>query len=619
VEGFARSQGVGVDQLETRTTPAGEYVYAIKREEGRPTRAVLGAVLHEVIGSLSFTRPMRWGSGDFKFIRPVRWLLALVDGDLVDLEVAGVQSTRLTYGHRTMAPGSHAVSDPGDYFRRLPSLGVFVDGQKRRALILEQARSLAANNGGEPLDDPELLAEVANLVEYPTAFVGHFNRRYLELPAPVLVTTLRHHQRVFPVRAQSGGLLPVFIGVRNGPQSHLEVVRAGNERVIGARLADAEFFFNQDIRTPLSERVPELRRVVFMENLGTMYDRTLRIQELSRVLAVLAGVRESTQAVIARVAQLCKADLVTQVVREFPELQGVMGREYAVRSGEDLAVAEGIHEHYLPRTTDDALPRDLPGLIVGLADRLDTLGCAFAIDLQPTGSQDPFGLRRQALGVAQLLWNSELHLGLADAVARAVAGVPVPVEDPARLTAEVTEFIVQRVRTLFIEAGVRPDVVDAVLAGDWREVQDAWRRATSLGEFVRTPEFEAVAVGYRRVANLARQAPAGAPDPRLLAEPAEEVLYQSLTRAEREARGRLETRNYSGYLAVLAGLRRPIDDFLDQVLVMAPDEQVRNNRLALLFQANRLFSGMADLGLLGGGQEGEPRRAGAAGNPRQRE
>ncbi|MEW6524487.1 MAG: glycine--tRNA ligase subunit beta [Bacillota bacterium] len=596
--GFARSQGVPVEALQVRTTSAGEYVYAVRRDPGRPAVEVLPAILQQVVNSLEFARPMRWGNADFRFIRPIRWLLALYGGQAVPLEVGGVASGRETYGHRTMAPGPHWTGSVQEYFRLLPSLGVVLDGNERRQRIAEQVRAMAAATGGSSLEDDELLGEVADLVEHPTAFVGSFDRRYLALPAPVLVTTLRHHQRVFPVRSAGGGLLPVFVGVRNGDQRYLDVVRAGYERVIGARLADAEFFFQQDTKIALADRLPELSRVVFMENLGTLHDKTLRVRQLSRVLAAMAGVREGPAQVIDRAALLCKADLITAMVRELPELQGIMGREYATRSGEDPAVAEAIYEHYLPRTADDGLPGQLPGMLVGLADRLDTLAGCFGLGIQPTGSQDPYGLRRQALGVALLLWNSELHLDLEQAVSRAVAGQPLDLENPGAVSQSVLEFIVGRIRTLFTDAGVRQDVVDAVIAAGAREVPDAWRRSTVLAEFARKEEFEALMTGYRRVANLAGRATGQRPDATVLKEAAERELLRALSDTARKVKGRLEARDYQGYLKLLAGLKPHIDRFLDDVLVLAEDETLRASRLALLAWTLELFSGMADLRLL---------------------
>jgi glycyl-tRNA synthetase beta chain len=596
--GFARAQGVDVADLLVRTTAAGEYVYAVRREVGRPTLEVLPSLLEQAIKGVDMARPMRWGDSDFRFVRPVRWLLALYGPELVPLELAGVRSDRRTYGHRTMAPGSHLVPDAHSYFRLLPTIGVVLDGKERKQRIGEQVKAMAVATGGVYLADDELLEEIAGLVEYPTVFIGAFHRRYLELPAPVLVRTMRHHQRVFPVGSARGGLLPVFIGVRNGDQAYLDVVRRGCERVIGARLADAEFFFHQDTKIPLVDRLPELERVVFMENLGSLYQKTRRVQQLGRVLSAMTGTRGRTAQAIDRAALLCKADLVTSMVRELPELQGIMGREYALRSGEDADAAEAIYEHYLPRHAEDALPRHLPGIVVGLADRLDTLSGAFALGLSPTGSQDPYGLRRQALGVALLCWHGELNLDLEEAAARAVSLQPVELPDPGTVTRAVVEFIMGRVRNLFGESGMRLDVVDAVLAGGAREVRDAWRRCTALASLVGQAEFEAVMTGFRRVANLAKGASGQTPLACGLVEPAEKALYQSLCENARQFKDRLECRDYQGYLRLLAGLKPAIDGFLDGVLVMADDEALRANRLALLGWTLALFNGIADLRLI---------------------
>lgn len=596
--GFARGQGVDVADLLVRSTPAGEYVYAVRRELGRPTLEVLPSLLEQVIKGIEAARPMRWGDTDFRFVRPIRWLLALYGPELVPLELAGARSDRKTYGHRTMAPGSHLVQDAQSYFQLLPTIGVVLDGKERKQRIGEQVKATAVATGGVYLADDELLEEIAGLVEYPTVFIGAFHQRYLALPTPVLVRTMRHHQRVFPVGSARGGLLPVFIGVRNGDQEYLEVVRRGCERVIGARLADAEFFFQQDTRVPLVDRLPELERVVFMENLGSLYQKTRRVQQLARVLSAMTGTRGRTAQAIDRAALLCKADLVTSLVKELPELQGVMGREYALRSGEDADAAEAIYEHYLPRNAEDTLPRQLPGAVVGLADRLDTLAGGFALGLSPTGSQDPYGLRRQALGVALLCWHTELNLDLEEAVMRAVCLQPLELKDPGQVAEAVVEFVMGRVRTLFGESGMRLDVVDAVLASGAREVRDAWRRCTALAGLVDQPDFQAVMAGFRRIANLAKSAAGKTPQPGSLVEPAEKALYLALSETARQFRARLECRDYQGYLRLLAGLKPAIDGFLDDVLVLAEAEDLRANRLALLGWTLELFNSIADLRLI---------------------
>ncbi|HAI20412.1 MAG TPA: glycine--tRNA ligase subunit beta, partial [Clostridiales bacterium UBA8153] len=483
-------------------------------------------------------------------------------------------------------------------FRLLPSIGVVLDGKERKQRIGEQVKATAAATGGVYLADDELLDEIAGLVEYPSVFIGAFHQRYLALPAPVLIRTMRHHLRVFPVVSARGGLLPVFIGVRNGDQEHLEVVRRGCERVIGARLADAEFFFQHDTKVALVERLPQLERVVFMENLGSLYQKTRRVQQLSRVLSAMTGLRGRIPQAIERAALLCKADLVTSMVRELPELQGTMGREYALRSGEDADVAEAIYEHYLPGHAEDALPRQLPGAVVGLADRLDTLAGGFALGLSPTGSQDPYGLRRQALGVALLCWHSDLNLDLEEAVARAVALQPLEPEDPGQVVRAVLDFIMGRVRTLFGESGMRLDVIEAVLAGGARDVRDAWRRCTALAALVDEPEFQAVMAGFRRVANLAKGTSHKTPQAGDLVEPAEKALYQALSESARQFKDRLECRDYQGYLRLLAGLKPAIDGFLDDVLVLTDVGVLRANRLALLGWALELFNGVADLRLV---------------------
>ncbi|WPD18906.1 glycine--tRNA ligase subunit beta [Thermaerobacter composti] len=444
--GFARAQGVAVDDLVVRETPQGEYVFARKVEEGRPAAAVLAETLPGILGGLEFRRTMRWGAGEHRFVRPVHWLVALLGEEVLPFAFAGVQAGRVSYGHRFLHPGpvELASASEEEYRRRLADAYVVVDPEERRERIVEQARAAAAAVGGEVEVDPELLAEVVDLVEYPTAFVGSFAEGMLELPRDVLVTTMKVHQRYFPVRRPGESrLLPHFVAVRNGDERHLDTVRRGNERVIGARLADARFFFQQDLRRRLADRVPDLERVSFLPDLGTLLDKTRRLERLVAWLAERLGLPAAEREHAVRAARLAKADLVTAMVYEFPELAGRMGREYALRDGEPPAVAEALAEQYLPRGgDDDELPSTWPGLLLATADRADTLAGCFAAGLEPTGSQDPYGLRRAAVGLLRLLAGdaargagARQHAGMQavdPAGGQAPAGDPVPGSDPVR-------------------------------------------------------------------------------------------------------------------------------------------------------------------------------------------
>ena len=405
--GFARGQGVDVADLVVRETPQGAYVFARKVHPGRPAAQVLAEQLPAILGGLEFRRTMRWGDGEHRFIRPVHWLVALLGEEVLPVTFAGVRAGRVTYGHRFLHPGAVELASASeeDYRRRLAEAFVVVDPEERRQRIVEQAQAVAAAVGGEAEIDPELLDEVVDLVEYPTAFTGSFAAEMLELPRDVLVTTMKVHQRYFPVRRPGESrLLPYFIAVRNGDRQHLDTVRQGNERVIRARLADARFFFQQDRQRRLADRVPDLERVSFLPGLGTLLDKTRRLERLVGWLAERLGLPAAERELAMRAAHLAKADLVTSLVYEFTELAGRMGREYALLDGEPPAVAEALGEQYLPRGGDDGeLPSTWPGLLLAIADRADTLAGCFAAGLEPTGSQDPYGLRRAGVGLLRLL------------------------------------------------------------------------------------------------------------------------------------------------------------------------------------------------------------------------
>ncbi len=592
--GFAQSQGVEVSDLRIQKVKGGEYVFALRRQEGEDTATLLPRLFSELIVKLPVSRPMRWGEGEFRFIRPIRWLLALYGDEPIPFSMAGINARPLTYGHRTMNPGPHPVADTRAYLSQLPEWGVILSPRRRQEIIQDEVTALAQKAGGQALLNEDLLAEVVGLVEFPTAFLGRFDERFLTLPADVLVTTLRHHQRVFPIGDAQRRLLPLFVGVRNGDHRHLETVVHGNERVIAARLADAEFFFEQDSKGTLDERLDELKRVVFLEGSGTLYEKTERVTALARTFALLSGLRDAVLNTVSRAAWLSKADLVTHLVREFPELQGIMGKEYALLDGEPKEVAQAIYEHYKPRTTDDDMPNSMAGVMVGLSDRLDTLACCFARGMQPSGSQDPYGLRRQAQGVVQLLWHAELPLDVKDIITRAVepmAGHKGGQEDVVK---NLMEFIQLRARTLFADAGMAVEVIDAVFADGLREVVDSWRRCRALAEFARHDEFLQLMTAYKRVANLAtKQEGETGVAPEYLRDEAEKDLFAAVQKAQEQRVKALDKRDYTGYLRILLALKPSIDRFFDEVMVLVEDTRLRDNRLGLLAQTQTLFQGMA--------------------------
>lgn len=596
--GFARSQGVDVKDLVVKSVGPVEYVFALKSEEGRPTGEVLAEICPSLITGLHFPKPMRWGDGDFRFARPVRWLLALFGRDVVEFTLAGVQSGRVTYGHRFLAGDPCVINDAGDYFEELEKAYVIVDPSERKEIIRRQVAEAAAGVSGRVEPDEELLEEVTHLVEYPTAFAGSFDPSYLRLPKEVLVTPMREHQRYFPVVGPDNNLLPKFIGVRNGTSRHMDIVRAGNEKVLRARLADAAFFWDEDLKNSLAERVPQLEKIVWQESLGTVGAKTERLVELASFIGERTGIGDRLQAVVKRTAMLCKADLVTNMVYEFTELQGIMGREYALRSGEDPAVAQAIFEHYLPRFAGDMLPSTPSGRVLSLADKLDTLVGCFGIGIQPTGSQDPYALRRQALGICSIILDGELDLSL-----RELAGKAYDIYsrnnlmrvDREAVLGDLEEFFRQRLRGILTERGFTYDIVESVLAAGSDDILGALKRAEALDHFRKEPAFDSVITAFNRANNLSRKYGGTVVSPELLQHPAEKILYDALSGVRREVEELMAKRDYSGVLRCSATLREPVDNFFDAVMVMVEDGKVRSNRLALLKNVALLVSPLADL------------------------
>jgi glycyl-tRNA synthetase beta chain len=519
----------------------------------------------------------------------------------VPFNLDGLKSDRFTYGHRFLAPGPFRIEDPADYFTKLEKAYVVLDPEERRARIRAQGEQLAKEVGGRALFPEDLLTEVTFLVEYPTALLGSFAPEYLELPSEVVVTPMKDHQRYFPVVDPEGNLLPYFIAVRNGTAEHLDVVRAGNEKVLRARLADARFFFEEDKRMPLADRVERLKHIVFQENLGTLYDKTERLEALAQYLAGAVGLDGAVGAFVVRAAHLAKADLTTNMVYEFPELQGIMGREYALLSGEHASVAQAIAEQYLPRFAGDELPVTIAGSLLALADKMDTIVGCFGVGLVPTGSQDPYGLRRLASGCISIMLEGELDLSLGEVISTA-AGLyerqnllPRPAAEVAR---EVREFLVGRLRIALEDRGLRYDVVDAVLAAAPDNPGLAYRRAETLQRLRQEPFFRQLLTAFTRVANLARQAGGEELKPDLFTEAAEKELYDHYQKAATRLPALVDEERYREALVLLAELAPSVDRFFEEVLVMAPDPAVRANRLALLKAIRNLGLSIADFSRL---------------------
>ncbi len=588
-QGFAKAQGVQVSDLIEVDTPRGVYLAVRKRAFGRPTFECLRELLPGFILGLSFPKSMRWGSQSLTFARPIHWILARFGGAVLPFELGDVASGGVTYGHRFLAPEIREAADAASYIATLRDARVIVDPKERGALLAAQLKEAAARAGGEVVPNPGLLEENTFLVEYPSVVVGNFEDKFLALPDEVLITSMREHQRYFSLRGGDSKLLPHFIAVNNTLTRDPDLVRQGHERVLRARLSDAMFFFQEDSKVPLANRVEALKGVVFHSLLGTSYEKMERFRDLAGKLA--PELADLTR----RAATLSKADIVTEMVGEFPSLQGVMGRIYALLSGEPPEVATAIFSHYLPRHADDDLPGDPVGVLVGLSDRLDTICGCFGVGLIPTGTADPYGLRRHALAVIRILRARQLHLDLPEVVLAALDLLKGKISrSPEETALEVLDFFQTRLQHLLLSEGFDHETVAAVLAAGARDLVDAADKVKALDEVRRSPEFPALAVAFKRVINISREAEAGEVTELLFEYPEERLLGEAAQLMEMEVAAALKKRDYPGVCRALANIRGPVDAFFEQVLVMAEDPKVRRNRLALLARISRTFLLMAD-------------------------
>ena len=590
-QGFARGQGVKPEELVTKDG----YVYAMVHEKGGQTVDLLGDTLKGLVDGLNFPNNMHWADLDYKFIRPLRWLVALYGQDVIDFEVANVKSGRTSRGHRFLSEGDFEIANAEDYVEACRKASIIVDQNERCEMIRQQIAEVAAANGGQAEVNEDLLEEVLYLVEYPTALCGKFDEKYLALPAEAVITPMRDHQRYFPV-LKDGQLLPLFITIRNGGKEHLETVQHGNERVLRARLEDAQFFFDEDRKKTLEQHGEKLKTVVFQDGLGTIYDKALRLEVLAGYIADAIGANEQDKKDAVRAAKLAKADLVTGMVTEFTELQGVMGREYALLDGETKAVAQAIDEHYMPRFAGDAQPASVAGRIVSLADKIDNLVATFSRGLIPTGSQDPFALRRQALGIVNMLNEAKYHICLKGLVNKELDLLNITDEAKrTKLQNDVAEFMKLRLKNVLSEAGIRYDVVDAVFV-DINDMYAVGLRAEAVNEAVKAEEAAQTIQAFNRAGNIARKADGveAAVNPDIFVNEVEGVLNDALKLAKAKVENAVAEQNYAVAIDELTKLAAPIDNFFDAVMVMDKDEAVKNNRLGLLKSVDNLICQVAD-------------------------
>jgi glycyl-tRNA synthetase beta chain len=598
-QAFADRCGVPVAELGRTKTSKGEWLSCRTVDTGRPAAELLPDIVGLVLHSLPAPRRMRWGSIEEEFVRPVHWILMLHGENVVDASLLGLRSDRLTRGHRFLSAGKLVVNRPKDYLGVLEQAFVVADFGERRQRIVDGVRSAAAAVGGKAIATDELYDEVTALTEWPVPLTGRFDKAFLLLPREVIVATLTSHQRYFPVEDEQGRLMAAFVTVANLESREPDKVRDGNERVIRPRLADAAFFWEQDGKTALDARQEALHEIVYQKGLGSIGDLSVRIASLA---GTIASRLQADRGPAERAALLSKCDLLTGMVGEFPELQGIMGRYYARRSGEPETVADAIGEQYLPRFAGDSLPKTTTGQILALADKLDALAGAFCLGKKPSGNRDPFGLRRAAIGIVRIMVEGELDLDLPRLIADACRLQPPEIADAGALGDEIYNFILERLRAYYIDQqGVQPEVFEAVRARRPASLFDFDSRVKAVAAFVKLDAADSLAASNKRIANILRQAgqPGGGPvDPGMLKEDAEKDLYEAILAAKTAVAPLLEKRAYEAVLAALAQLRQAVDRFFDDVMVMTDDERVRQNRLALLSGLRALFLDIADISRL---------------------
>ena len=589
-QGFARGKKVDVASLVVKDG----YVYAVSNEEGKTTASLLPALLENLVEGLNFPKNMRWGNLDFRFVRPLRWIVALFDTEVVDFTVATVKSGRVSRGHRFLGEDTFTVEKASDYVADCEKSFIIVDQNKRHDMIKAQIEELAKANGGHAEITEDLLEEVTYLVEYPTALCGTFEDKYLKLPKEAVITPMRDHQRYFPVLDSENKLLPLFITVRNGNDYCLETVQHGNERVLRARLADAQFFFDEDRKHNLEHYVEKLKTVVFLEGLGTIYDKSNRLVELSAFIGEKINANREDIAVAKRAGKLAKADLVTAMVCEFTELQGIMGREYALLDGEGDAVATAIYEHYMPRSADDDQPTTVAGRLVSLADKIDNIVATFSRGLVPTGSQDPFALRRQALGIVHTIIEANYKISITEIADKAMDLLQITDEAKrSEVQKNIVEFFTLRLKNVLSDNNIRYDIVDAVLNIE-DDVTTTYAKAVATAQIIASGKLNDAMQAFIRVGNISKKAQDIEMNPALFNLDEEKALFSAYQQVKDIVLEKLANAKYQEAIEEMNTLTSPINTFFDNVMVMDKDEEIKNNRLSLLKNIDTLVKSVAD-------------------------
>lgn len=592
--GFMRGQNIDVSSVYIEEFKGEEYVFADILKQGKSIEEILKDNMSNAIKNINFPKSMKWGGKNIKFSRPIRWIISLLDDKIVQFELEGIPVSNITRGHRFLGSDNIEIKNVDEYVERLRENYVIVDQEERREIIKYGSERLVKGKGGNLQKDEELLEEVTNIVEYPTPIIGRIKEEYLSLPRDVVITPMKEHLRYFPVLDDRKRLLPYFVTVRNGNDEYIDTVIKGNEKVLGARLEDAKFFYKEDIKTPLEANVEKLKNIVFQEKLGTLYDKTLRVEQLAVKIGESLEVGEETERNVERAAFLSKADLVTKLVSEFTELQGKMGMVYAKESGENEIVSLAILEQYLPRFAGDSLPTTTAGAILSIAEKLDTIVGLFAINIHPTGSQDPFGLRRQALGIINIILDKRLHVSINELLQTAlyiyveVNGIAF---DYNKVKDEIMEFFKGRIQNMFIQMGIRYDIVDAIIDSNVDDIYDMKTKADKLNIWLQKENISDILNAFKRVSNLAENAPTDDVSRDLLTE-GEMDLYDKYNDLEEKLESAMDKNEYDKALDLLATLKEPIDNYFDNIMVMVEDEKIKNNRLGML---KTIYNTMRDI------------------------
>jgi glycyl-tRNA synthetase beta chain len=594
--GFAAKNGISIEEIQFIDTPKGEYLFVKRMIPGRPSIEVLAEVLPKLISRISWPKSMRWGDVGYPFARPIHWIVALLGGKVVPFEIAGITSGNTTKGHRFMSPKTLEITSFQDYLKKMKENFVVINQEDRRKAIAQAVSDKVKEVAGVEIDDPDLVVTVANLVEYPSAVCGSFDKSFLEIPAPVLITAMKKHQKYFAIEDKDGRLMPNFVAINNTVAKDTSVVTKGHERVLRARLSDASFFFREDRKKPLLDRLNTLKDVIYQAKLGTSFAKVERFSTLAAEIAEAVAPEKKEQAVLA--ARLCKCDLVTSMVTEFTELQGVMGREYALLDGHPEEVSSAIYEHYLPAKAGDELPKTVSGAIVSLADRMDTIAGFFAIGLEPTGAADPFALRRHALAIIRIIEDRSWNISLKELISRALDLLGKDLEfDKDKVQASILNFFRDRYKNRMLTSGYDTDLIEAIISAGFDRLSELPSRMDQLKEFIeKSGDFNALALTFKRVSNILKNQEMGFDvNEAMFKDPTESALWDAFKGIKDSIKGLIAEKKYTDALNMIAGLKRPVDDFFDGVEVLTKEsDALRNNRVAILQNIAGLFLGLAD-------------------------